>query len=152
VTTSTESARDVTTQVIDVDERVRTLSNSLERLQRFQRTARTARDLIRYEDQITARQAELRSLRSQQSYLADQTSLSTLTVRLSRPLHHAAVPGALDGAGFLAGLRGGWHALVAALVVVVTGVGAALPFLLLAGLLGVPALLWLRSRRAAATG
>jgi hypothetical protein len=148
VTSSTESARDVTTQVIDVDERVQTLSNSLDRLQRFQRSARTARDLIRYEDQITERQAELRSLKSQQSYLTDRTSLSTLTLRLSRPVHHAAVPGALDGAGFLAGLRSGWHALAATVVVAVTGLGAALPFLLLGAVLGVPALLWVRSRRA----
>lgn len=151
-TSSTSSTKDVTTQVIDVAERVQTLQNSLDRLQRFQRSAEDVSTLIRFEEQITRRQSELQSLKAQQSYLADQTSMSTLTVELSTPETDVAPPGALDDAGFLSGLRSGWDALVGVGIVVLTGVGAALPFLAALGLLGVPAwLLWrgLRRRRPA---
>lgn len=153
-TSSTSSTKDVTTQVIDVAERVQTLQNSLDRLQRFQRSAQDAATLIRFEDQITRRQSELQSLKAQQTYLADQTSMSTLTVTLSTPETRVASPGALDEAGFLSGLRGGWQALVGFGIVVLTVLGAALPFLMTLTLVGVP--LWvllrgLRRRRRPAT-
>jgi len=108
---STEAEKDVTTRVIDVAERVQTLQNSLDRLQRFQRSAGDAGDLVRFEQQITTRQSELQSLRAQQSYLADRTSMSTITLTLSTPDVPVQPPGALDDAGFAAGLAGGWHAL-----------------------------------------
>jgi hypothetical protein len=146
-TSSTSSAKDVTTQVIDVAERVQTLRNSLDRLQRFQATAQDASTLIRFEDQITRRQSELQSLEAQQAYLVDQTSMSTLTVQLSTPETYVAPPGALDDAGFLSGLRGGWQALVGSGIVVLTVVGAALPFLGALTLVGVPSWLLLRGLR-----
>ncbi len=101
LTSSSESEKDVTTQVIDTAERVQTLQNSLDRLQRFQRSAKDVDDLIQFEDQITSRQAELQSLKAQQSYLSSQTSMSTITLTLSQPGKEP--PGALDDAGFLAG-------------------------------------------------
>jgi len=148
---STASGKDVTTQVIDTRERVETLQNSLDRLQRFQRSATDVGDLIRYEDQITSRQSELQSLQAQQAYLADQTSMSTLTVHLSTPDTREA-KGRLDDAGFLSGLRGGRDALVGVAVVALTVLGAALPFMAALAVLGVPAwLLWrlARARRSA---
>ncbi len=59
-------------------------------------------ELLRYEDQITERQSELQSLKAQQSYLADQTSMSTITVYLSTPEKYVPPPDALEDAGFLA--------------------------------------------------
>ncbi len=146
---STESAQDVTTRVIDNRERVRTLQTSLDRLQRFQRAATDTKDLLSIEQQITDRQAELQSLTAQRDYLASQTSMSTLTLRLTRPEVTPQTPGALDDAGFGSGLSGGWHALVAVAVVGLTGLGAAIPF---APVLALVALLawWLRRRRSAA--
>ncbi len=145
LTSSTESEKDVTTQVIDTGERVQTLQNSLDRLQRYQRSAKDVTALIRYEDQITARQSELQSLTAQQSYLTSRTTMSTITLDLSTPETYVAPPGALDDAGFLAGLQGGWHALGAVVVVALTVLGAALPFLVVAGVVGVP--LWLGVRQ-----
>lgn len=141
---STESGKDVTTEVIDVAERVQTLRNSLDRLQRFQRTSSDVDDLIRYESEITRRQSELQSLEAQQAFLADQTSKSTITVHLSRPDSYVE-PGGLDDAGFLAGLKTGWQALLGFLVAAVTVVGALLPFTVVALLVGVPAWLGLRA-------
>jgi hypothetical protein len=152
---SDSSAKDVTTEVIDVEERVETLENSLDRLQRFQRSAAGIDDLIRYEQQITEREAELQSLKSQQAYLADQTSMSTITLYLSVPDKFVPPPGALDDAGFLAGLKSGWNALQDTVVVVLTVVGAVLPFALTLALVGVPLVLLvrrtLRARPAAET-
>jgi hypothetical protein len=141
---SDSSSEDVTTEVIDVDERVETLENSLDRLQSYQREAAGIDDLIRYEQQITDREAELQSLKSQQAYLADQTSMSTITLHLSVPEKFVPPPGALDDAGFLAGLKSGWNALQDTVVVVLTVVGAVLPFALVLGLVGVPLFLLVR--------
>lgn len=137
LTSSSESEKDVTTQVIDTAERVQTLQNSLDRLQRFQRSAKDVDDLIQFENQITSRQAELQSLKAQQSYLSSQSSMSTITLTLSQPGKEP--PGALDEAGFLAGLRAGWQALASVFVVALTVAGAVLPFLVVLALAAVPA-------------
>jgi hypothetical protein len=151
---SNESAKDVTTEVIDVDERVQTLRNSLDRLQRFQRSATDVADLLRYENQIAERQSELQSIEGQQAYLGDQTAMSTITLHLSGPNNPVSQPGVLDDAGFLSGLRGGWHALQNVVVIALTVAGAALPFLAALAVLGWPAWLVLRGlwrRRATAS-
>ena len=142
---SDSASKDVTTQVIDIDERVQTLQNSLDRLQAYQRDAKDIDDLIRFEQQITQRESELQSLKAQQDYLADQTSMSTISVYLSTPKAYVEPPGGLDDAGFLAGLKSGWNALTSAVVVALTVVGAVLPFAAVALLVGIPA--WLLVRR-----
>ena len=144
------AAKDVTTEVIDVDERVETLETSLDRLQDYQRDARDIDDLIRYEQQITERESELQSLKAQQAYLADQTSMSTITVYLSTPRKYVAPPGALEDAGFTSGIKSGWSALVDTVVVVLTVVGAILPFAAALALVGFP--LWLLVRRLRRSG
>jgi hypothetical protein len=142
--TSESRSKDVTTQVIDVNERVQTIQTSLDRLQKFQRQSNNIDDLIRFEDQITQRESELSSLEAQQAYLADQTSFSTITLYLSTPDKYVAPPDALEDAGFLTGLKSGWNALKDAVVVGLTIVGAMLPFALALALVGVP--LWLLVR------
>ena len=136
--TSDVSAKDVSTQVIDIDERVQTLQASLDTLQSFQRTAKDVKDLLDYEEKITARQSELQSLKAQQAYLDDQTSMATITLSLSVPDKYVPPPGALEDAGFLAGLKAGWNALGDLVVVGLTVLGALLPFLVAGLLLGVP--------------
>jgi hypothetical protein len=139
------ASKDVTTQVIDIDERVQTLQNSLDRLQAYQRDAKDIDDLIRFEQQITQRESELQSLKAQQDYLADQTSMSTISVYLSTPKAYVEPPGGLDDAGFLAGLKSGWNALTSAVVVALTVIGAVLPFAVVLLLVGLP--VWLLVRR-----
>lgn len=145
------STQNVTQDVIDVRERLLTLDASLDRLRAFQKQTTDVTDLIRLEQEITARESERQSLQAQQDYLANQTSMSTITLTMTRP--EPAPPGPLDHAGFLAGLRAGWHALTDTVVVALTAVGAALPFAGVLALLGAPALLLLRrvlrSRRTA---
>lgn len=136
---------DVTTEVIDVDSRVRTQEVSLSRLRRFLDRAANLNATIRLEAEIARREADLASLRAQQEYLEDQTSLSTITVTMRRTDADPAPE--VEDAGFLSGLEGGWRALLGVLTVAVTAVGAILPFAALAALIGVPLWVWLRGRR-----
>lgn len=141
-------ARDVTTEVIDVQARVRAQEKSLRRLESILGAAQDLGDVIRLESEIADRQAELDSLRAQQAYLTDQTTLATITLYLSTPAH--AIAATTDDAGFLTGLHAGWRALTAFLAGVATTVGALLPFAVLLGVVGVPIwLVWraLRARR-----
>ena len=144
VEASNSRSEDVTTQVIDMNERVETLENSLDRLQKFQRQSDNIDDLILFESQITERESELRSLQRQQAFLDDQTAMSTITVDLSTPATYIAPPDALADAGFLAGLRSGWSGLTNLVVVALTAFGAMLPFALALALAGVP--MWLLAR------
>ncbi|HSJ20640.1 MAG TPA: DUF4349 domain-containing protein [Nocardioidaceae bacterium] len=139
-------SKDVTTEVIDVDTRVATQEASLARLQRFLRQASDVDDMIRLESEIATRQGTLESLLAQQKYLSDQTSMSTITVRLRTP---ASPPpqGPAQEAGFLVGLTDGWAALKTVLVAGATVAGMLLPFLVTLALLGVP--LWLLVRAVA---
>jgi hypothetical protein len=150
---ATRDARDVTTEVIDVDSRVSTQQASLDRLESFLGQATDIQDVIRLEAEISRRQAELESLKAQQAYLADQTSLATVTLHLTAPPAVVEPPDALDDAGFLAGLRNGWEALRIVLVGAATVAGALLPFLVAGAVVAVPVWLLARSlvrRRAAA--
>lgn len=140
------SSEDVTTKVIDVDTRVATQEASLDRLQRFLRQATSVEDMIRIESEIATRQAALESLKAQQKYLTDQTSLSTVTVRLRTPAAPPPPPPAQE-AGFLVGLAEGWAALRAVLVGAATVAGAALPFLVTLALLVVPLWVLVRASR-----
>ena len=136
------TSEDVTTQVIDIGVRVRAQEKSLERIELLLARAQSLRDIIAIESQLTRRQAELDSLKAQQAYLADQTSLSTITVFLEKQVKPKAEEP--DEAGFLAGLESGWTALGRATTVLATGLGAVLPFLVVLRLLGVPG--WLLAR------
>jgi hypothetical protein len=146
---STRGSEDVTTQVIDTGVRVRAQEASLKRVELLLAEARSLKDVIWIESQLTSRQAELDSLKSQQSWLKDQTSLSTITVDISRTHAEVKKEDADDEpAGFLAGLKGGMKAMSAMVAAVATILGALLPFAVLALVFGLPVWLVVRRRRA----
>jgi hypothetical protein len=149
---ATRDSEDVTTQVIDIDSRVSTQEASLRRLESFLGRAVDIDDVIRLESEIARRQAELESLKAQQKYLADQTSLATITLYLSTPDVIVEPPSRLEDAGFLAGLRSGWNAMKVLLVGTATVLGALVPFAVALLVLAVPVWLLVRAsahRRAA---
>lgn len=138
------TSEDVTTQVIDTDARVRAAERSIRSIEALLGRAEQLSDIIAIEAELARRQADLDSLKSQQAWLADQTSLSTITVHLSR---EGAPPAQEDDRGFLAGLEDGWGALKGATTVLLTVAGAVLPFAVLLAVLGVPVWLVVRRRR-----
>ncbi len=141
---ASREAEDVTTEVIDVNTRVSVQEASLNRLEGFLRQAQNIEDIIKLESEIAARQAQLESLKSQQAYLADQTSLSTITLFLSTPAT-LVESNRLEDAGFLAGLTSGWNALKLLLVGASTMVGALLPFAAALAIVAVPTWLLVRT-------
>jgi hypothetical protein len=135
-------SEDVTTKVIDTDARVRAAERSIRSIENLLSRATRMGDIIAIENDLARRQADLDSLRSQQAWLRDQTSLSTINVYLSRSMPPAPRS---DAHGFFAGLENGWHALGIVTVAVLTTVGAVLPFAVLLAILGLP--VWLVVRR-----
>jgi len=81
ISTST-TTEDVGQQVADLDARIEALGASVSRLRTLIDEASSTKDLLEAESQLTSRQAELDSLRAQRTYLADQVTLSTLSVSL----------------------------------------------------------------------
>jgi hypothetical protein len=144
---SSATTEDVSNQVIDVDERVKAARASIERIRLLMSRAERIADVMAIEAQLARREADLDALLRQQAHLADQTSLSTIAVGIERTrAAHRARTGT-DDAGFLAGLRGGWHALRGFATVVATVGGALLPWLPVALVVGVPAWLFVRRFR-----
>ncbi|MDQ3735211.1 MAG: DUF4349 domain-containing protein [Actinomycetota bacterium] len=143
--TRSVSAEDVSTIVADVDARVRSLQNSVDRLLALAAQAVSIGDLIAVEYELSARQSELESLQAQQRALADQVSLATLSVRLTA----SSEPEDADD-GFLASLKNGWEALVNTGGVVISVLGLILPWLILLLVLFVPLWMLIRRRRPAA--
>jgi hypothetical protein len=144
------SAEDVTTQVADVDSRVRSAQASVARVRTLLSRATTVGEVVRIESELSQRESDLESLQAQQKALAGLTDLATVAVTLVTPQHHVAPvqPVHHRELGFVAGLKGGWDAFAAAVTVALTVLGAVLPFLVLVLLVGLPALAIWRSRRA----
>jgi hypothetical protein len=151
---SKRQSADVTTQVLDTDVRVEAQRRSIDRIQVLFDHATSIKDIVSVESELSRRQADLASLEAQQRYLADQTSLSTITVAVERTPGKAKTKPHDDDTGFLAGLAGGWGALKTFLVGASTVAGALLPWLLVALLVLVPGWPLLRRlrRRTASAG
>lgn len=144
--TSNTGTDDVTTKVIDVAVRLRVQRRSIARVETLLDRAMSIRDVIAIEAQLSRRQAVLNSLERQQSYLADQTAMSTITVSLERTPEKTIAPTKkTDTTGFLPGLRAGWSGLRHVAVGVATVSGALLPFLIVLLVLLVPG--WPLARR-----
>ncbi len=140
-------SKDVTTKVLDNEARVRAAERAIRQIEVLLGRANALRDIIAIESDLAQRQAHLDSLKSQQKWLEDQTSLSTINVQLSRP--GEAPPE--ETRGFLAGLGSGWDAMRTSSEMLLTALGAVLPFAVLVALIGVPLRIVLRRRFSAAS-
>jgi len=121
-----QHAQDVTETVADVTSRVTSAQAAITQLRALLAHAGSVADLLSVQNQINAEEASLESLQARQRALAHETALGTVSLLLvSKPLPVARkkAPG-----GFLGGLAAGWHGLVRAVSLLLTGAGAALPF------------------------
>lgn len=144
---SSSTVDDVTTKVIDTRIRLAVQKRSIRRIALLLDRAESIRDIVDIEAQLSRRQAELGSLQRQQAYLADQTQMATVTVSLERTkVKPEPKKKDEEAKGFFAGLDKGWTEFKHVAVSLSTAAGAALPFLVVALLLGVPA--WTGLRRA----
>ncbi|HEU4347878.1 MAG TPA: DUF4349 domain-containing protein [Actinoplanes sp.] len=126
------STEDVTEETIDLDARIAVQQARVDSGRRLLAQAKSLADLVMLEKEVATRESDLASLQAKKRRLADLTALSTITAVLLDPEADAATD---DGPpGFLAGLQGGWGALLASLAVLVTVLGAVLPWLVALGL------------------
>ncbi len=137
--------QDVTEETVDLDARITTQRARVASGRRLLAQAKSLSDLVMLEGEVAKREADLASLEAKKRRLTDLTALSTITAVFLDP---QAAPPADEPDGFLSGLAAGWTALLASLRVLLTVLGALLPWVLALGL-PVVAVLWLlrRSRR-----
>ncbi|TWH68338.1 DUF4349 domain-containing protein [Micromonospora olivasterospora] len=117
---------DVTEETVDLDARIATQRARVESGRKLLARATSIGDLVTLEGEVARREADLASLEAKKRRLADLTALSTITLTLVGP--DAGDDEEETGTGFLAGLEGGWKALVASVNVLLTVLGAVLPF------------------------
>jgi hypothetical protein len=146
-----QQAQNVTETVADVTSRVTSAQAAITQLRALLARAGSVGDLLTVQNQIDQEESDLESLQSRERALSDETSYATLTlVLVSKP------PGTVKkrkvAGGFAGGVEAGWHGLRVLVSLLLTGVGAALPFAALAALAGYGAYRtrrWLLRRRAA---
>lgn len=128
------STEDVTTKVVDLDARIATAQASVDRVRALMARAQTIGEIVALESELSRREADLESLRAQKRRLDDLTTLSTVTALLLGP--QAAIEGqpVRPETGFLAGVRSGWRAFIASMQVLLTVLGALLPWSVAIGL------------------
>lgn len=151
VVSQTAASQDVTGDVADLTSRVASQRVSLERVRALMSRATSLQDVVSLESELARRESELEALQARLASLNDRADLATLTVLLRLPSAPARPPADSDS-GFLAGLRAGWEAVQASTTVVLTVLGAILPFAVVVVVFGGPAWLLIRRRRARVAG
>jgi hypothetical protein len=147
VRSRTQTSQDVTDDYVDTSSRVKSQRASVERVRDLLARATGIGDVVRLESELARREADLDSLEARLASLDDSTTLASLVVTISRP-DAATAPAPRDEDGFMGGLLDGWHALGASASVVLQIVGAVIPFAVLFAVVGAPAWLVVRRRRA----
>lgn len=104
------TTEDVTAQRVDLDARMKALQTSVDRLLAIMRDARDPEALIKAEDALSERQAELDSLRAQRAALGDRIEYSTLNVTVVAQ----SIGGSASNQyhGFFGQVERGWNAMV----------------------------------------
>jgi len=138
------SSQDVTSQYVDTQSRLKTMTASVERVRTLMAQAKDLGQVVALESEMSRRESDLESLESQMDALKNSVERSTLAVSLSTP--SSIEPATTNG--FLAGLRSGWAAFTSSAGGLFTAVGALLPFALFFALLGMPLWTWWRRHRA----
>ena len=118
---------DVTAQRVDLDARIKALQTSVDRLLAIMRDARDPDALIKAEDALSERQAELDSLRAQRDALGDQIAYSTVNVTFVAQTIGGPSPDKYRG--FFGQVERGWDALVSLAGDLVLLFGLLLPWL-----------------------
>jgi len=150
-----QHALDVTQTVADVTSRVTSAQAAISQLRALLRHAGSVSSLLTVQNQINDQESSLESLLAQQRALTHETSFATVTMLLVASPHAGHHARHQAAGGFVSGLKAGWHGLVRAVSVVLTGAGAALPFAVLAAVLAYPAYRtrrWYLHRRSASGG
>lgn len=147
VTSSGLTSHDVTEQYVDTTARIETLQASVDRVRDLLDEASSIEDIVKLESELSRREAELDAMLAVQQSIEADVSRSSVTVHLSTDASLLAAQEEEEPSGFVAGLQQGWEAFGAATAMLLTGLGAILPFLIAAAVIAVPVLALSRRRR-----
>ncbi|CCH15987.1 Lipoprotein [Micromonospora lupini str. Lupac 08] len=139
------NTQDVTEETVDLEARIITQRARVDSARRLLARASSIADLVSLENELGRREADLASLEAKKRRLADLTALSTITVSLAGPA--AKTSEEKTETGFLVGLKGGWGAFVTSMTILLTVLGALLPWLVAFGVPLAVLLVALRRRR-----
>lgn len=145
VTASRSSAENVSAEYRDVEARIATLEAGADRLRELVGQAGSIDDIASLERELANREAELDALKARMKVLSEDVARSTVTLHLAEDGSDLAQ--GTSTTGFVAGVQQGWTAFTSSVTVLLTALGALLPFLALAALVLVPFLWWRRRRR-----
>jgi len=130
-------ASDVTTQLVDLDARLKSAEASLDRVRKLLADAKTVQEVVNIEAELTKRETLVEQLKGQLNQISRQVEFATVTVTFGQKLATAGddddLPGPLDA------LAASARVLLTSLFVVVLVLAVSLPFiplLVLAGLAG----------------
>ncbi|MEV5708464.1 DUF4349 domain-containing protein [Actinoallomurus sp. NPDC052274] len=143
-----QHAEDVTQEVADVDSRVASAKATLASFRALLAKATTVSEVIQVEQEISQRESDLESLQARQRTLARQTAYATVTLRVEG----GGAPAKRRTHGFTGGLAAGWRAFTAFVGVLTLVLGWALPFLVVAAVIGLPVYGLRRRRRLSRPG
>ena len=119
---------DVTAHRVDLDARITALKTSVDRLLAIMRDSKDSDALIKAEDALSSRQAELQSLQAQRDTLRDQITYSSVDVQITAEQPGGPAPERYHG--FFGQVERGWDALWAFGSHLVLAFGFLLPWLL----------------------
>ena len=138
------SETEVEGALVDLESRVATQRASVERVRALLERATSLSDIVTLERELSQREADLESLEAQRESLAGRAALASVTVVMQTADRAVQVE---QAGGFLGGLHSGWKALSESTVVLLTIVGAVLPFAIVVALVLVPLVVWRRRLR-----
>jgi len=135
VQTAETRSEDVTAQRVDLDARITALQTSVDRLLAIMRDARDPDALIKAEEALSQRQADLDSLRAQREQLGERIEYSTIDVDFVAEQIGGPAPDQYQG--FVGQMKRGWDALVSVVGNAVLLFGLLLPWLGALAVIGV---------------
>lgn len=126
-----QSAQDVTEQLVDLDVRIRNARESVDNVRGFMDRTENLDELVSLEAELTRRQTDLERLEAQQRNLSERVALSTVTIEI---VPSATVPEPVieEDRSIADAFSDGWNAFTAVLFGLAFVLAASAPFLLAA--------------------
>lgn len=129
VRTRSSNAYDVQDEYVDVEARVATLEASIDRMRALMDRTEDIEQIVALETALSARQADLDSLQARLNSLDQRIAMSPITLMLTT----TDDLGEPDG-GIIAALKDAWNAFTTSAAVLITTIGALLPWLVVGAL------------------
>jgi hypothetical protein len=118
--------QDVTDTYVDTKARIEPMRDGIERVRALLAKTTDLQQVITLESELTRRQADLDSLTQRLAQLDQMTTTSDVTLTLWTD---ATTPAAGSDEGITGGLRTAWDSLLGSVIVILTGLAALLPWL-----------------------